>query len=134
SNANGDGQLWKCAPTADGVKTTRLTDIPISPRLGNSAPMHLTNVNGTLFFVSRDRDHGLELWKSDGTPEGTAPLKDINPGGVINPPRAPGAQACLGLMSAGKTLFFVCSNDPPGGGLWKSDGTAAGTVVVKQVG
>jgi RNA polymerase sigma factor (sigma-70 family) len=134
SNANGEGQLWKCAPTADGVKTTRLTNIPPSHRLGNSAPMRLTNVNGTLFFVSRDGNRGLELWKSDGTLEGTAPFKDINPGGVINPQRAPGAMPYLGLMSAGKTLFFVCSDGTRGGELWKSDGTAAGTALVKRVG
>jgi RNA polymerase sigma factor (sigma-70 family) len=132
--AGGEGQLWKCAPTAGGVKTTRLTDIPPN-RLGDSAPTCLTSVNGTLFFVSRDGTRGLELWKSDGTPEGTVVVKDINPGGVINPPRAPGATTtCLGLMSAGKTLFFVCSDGTRGGELWKSDGTAAGTALVKHVG
>jgi RNA polymerase sigma factor (sigma-70 family) len=125
-----NGQLWKCTPTANGVKTARLTNLPAE----GSAPWHLTNVGGTLFFVVRDSKHGRRLWKSDGTRAGTVMVKDINPGGVVNPPPKPGAQACLGLMSAGKTLFFVCSNDIPDGMLWKSDGTAAGTTLVKRVG
>jgi RNA polymerase sigma factor (sigma-70 family) len=132
SNANTNGQLWKCAPTANGVKATRLTDIPANDRFGGSAPSRLTSVNGTVFFVSRHGDRGLELWKSDGTPEGTAPVTAINPG-VINPPRGPGDATDVGLMTAGKTLFFVCVEGGRGGELWKSDGTAEGTRLVKNV-
>ena len=38
-----------------------------------------TNVNGTLFFTADDGTNGRELWKSDGTAAGTAPVRDINP-------------------------------------------------------
>src|SRR5678815_4440414 len=40
----------------------------------------LTNVDGTLFFATYDEANGCELWKSDGTAEGTVLVKDINPG------------------------------------------------------
>jgi len=40
----------------------------------------LTNVDGTLFFAAFDPKHGEELWKSDGTPEGTVLGADISPG------------------------------------------------------
>src|SRR4051812_40450623 len=37
-------------------------------------------LNGTLFFRWTRADIGSELWKSDGTAEGTVLVKDINPG------------------------------------------------------
>jgi RNA polymerase sigma factor (sigma-70 family) len=133
SDTNDTGQLWKCTPTANGLKTARLTNIPPNPRVGSSAPWHLTNVSGTLFFVARDRARGLELWKSDGTPSGTVPIEGINPGGEINPPPRPGDMIELGLFAAGKTLYFVCTDGRRDLALRKSDGTAAGTVVVKDI-
>jgi RNA polymerase sigma factor (sigma-70 family) len=125
--SNGDnGQLWKCAATPDGVKTTQLTNFRPNGAGSKTTPRLLTSVNGTLFFVSRDGNRGWELWKSDGTPDGTVPLKDLNP-----PPER-GTAICMGLMSAGKTLFFV-AHDGDRLALWKSDGTAQGTKLVKHV-
>jgi len=58
------------------------------------------------------------------------PVKDIDPGrGASNP---------FDLTNADGTLYFFANNgDTDGGGdplwqLWKSDGTAAGTVMVKE--
>jgi ELWxxDGT repeat protein len=51
-------------------------------------------------------------------------VKDINPAGS-------GAPDSL-IASAG-TLFFVADGDFTGGELWKSDGTAAGTEMVKDI-
>src|SRR4051794_5494936 len=45
-------------------------------------------VNGTLYFTWLRSDIGLELWKSEGTADGTVLVKDINPGtapGYIGP-------------------------------------------------
>ena len=60
----------------------------IDPVGGGSSPRELTAVNGTLFFSADDGVHGEELWKSDGTAEGTVLVKDIFPvwvpGGPIN--------------------------------------------------
>jgi ELWxxDGT repeat protein/cysteine-rich repeat protein len=88
-----------------------------------------TNVNGTLFFTANDGVHGQELWKSDGTEEGTIMVKDINPG--VN-------DATLYISSKyftslGSTLFFSAIDGKHGEELWKSDGTEAGTVVVKDI-
>ncbi|MCA9262187.1 MAG: hypothetical protein KDA61_23375, partial [Planctomycetales bacterium] len=43
-------------------------------------PNAITNVSGTLFFSANDGVSGRELWKSDGTSEGTALVADILPG------------------------------------------------------
>jgi ELWxxDGT repeat protein len=90
----------------------------------------MTDVNGTLFFVAPAAPgSGGELWKSDGTPEGTLLVKDIVPGTDSSRPGM--------LTNIGGTLFFGVTEDPaanpPGGSveaLWKSDGTEAGTVRV----
>ena len=96
-------------------------------KLGFSSafPFFLTDVDGLLFFAANDGFNGIELWKSDGTPEGTVMVKDIYPGG---------SSANLeDLTSVGGTLFFTASDPDAGWELWKSDGTASGTVMVRDI-
>ncbi|HWN42785.1 MAG TPA: hypothetical protein VNW71_11220 [Thermoanaerobaculia bacterium] len=59
----------------------------------------------------------FELWATDGTPEGTRLVKDVNPEGSSNPRRM--------IAFAGR-LFFV-ADTPQGRELWRSDGTSEGT-------
>jgi len=46
----------------------------------SSHPMSLVTLAGNLFFVTNDGDTGYEIWRSDGTENGTQLIKDINPG------------------------------------------------------
>jgi len=118
-------ELWKSDGTAAG--TTMVADI--NPGAGSSAPQFLTNVNGTLFFTANDVTHGFELWKSDGTLAGTQLVKDIFPGGTTSITSTFGPWA-----NVGGTLFFVAEDSGADGfELWKSDGTSAGTVMVKDI-
>ena len=91
-----------------------------------SNPSYLTDVNGTLFFAADDGAHGRELWKSDGTAAGTTLVKDIYPA----------AHGYYALLSRARpqqpdqrqrhaVLRGQRRHWPE---LWKSDGTAAGTV------
>ncbi|MEM9362054.1 MAG: ELWxxDGT repeat protein [Bacteroidota bacterium] len=36
--------------------------------------------NGESYFIGEDSEHGIELWKTDGTKMGTSLVKDIYPG------------------------------------------------------
>ncbi len=81
-----------------------------------------TDVNGTLFFIAQTPQYGTELWKSDGTENGTRMVKDIAPGA--------GNSGVSNLTNVNGTLFFT-TNVQDIGTLWKSDGTEVGTVSVK---
>jgi ELWxxDGT repeat protein len=84
-----------------------------------------TPVGNTLFFRTWDVDHGMELWKTDGTPEGTVLVKDILPGLAASDPRD--------LTPAGNLLFFSARDAAHGRELWVTDGTEAGTRLVQDL-
>src|SRR5204863_136231 len=93
-------------------------------------PRNQTVVRGTLYFTADDGVNGRELWKSDGTAAGTVLVKDINPGSTCC---SPASVYHSNLTAVGATLFFSASDGVHGGELWKSNGTAAGTVLVKDI-
>jgi ELWxxDGT repeat protein len=82
---------------------------------------------GVLYFSGFDSAHGSELWRSDGTPAGTYLVKDLWPG-------PPGTVGDLGgeLTVYRGRVFFSASDGVTGWALWASDGTPAGTVLVKD--
>jgi ELWxxDGT repeat protein len=121
-------QLWESGGTASG--TVRLTDVP-----GGADPQDLAVADGVLFFSARDAQHGRELWRSDGTAAGTSLVDDIAPGPAGSDPHdivyAIGQQD---NRTPDEVLVYFSAFDPAGGWqLWKSDGTAAGTVMVSDV-
>jgi ELWxxDGT repeat protein len=112
----------------------------IHPGAGSSGPSELANVNGTLFFAADDGVHGRELWKSDGTEAGTVLVKDINTGMDRSYPiegfpyYLPYGSSPHQLVNVNGTLLFWAYGSQNGPeALWKSDGTAAGTVLVKNI-
>jgi ELWxxDGT repeat protein len=80
---------------------------------GSADPNELVDVGGTLLFGAFDDVNGRELWRSDGTLDGTEMVADLNGIGESQP-------ANFGL--AGGTLVFGGHNDP-GYTLWATDGT-----------
>ncbi|MCA9457750.1 MAG: hypothetical protein KC587_13885, partial [Nitrospira sp.] len=92
---------------------------------GNS----LVNVNGVLFFRANDGAHGFELWKSDGTEAGTVLVKDINPG----TDSAFSSLLTDSFVAVNNMLFFTANDGVNGVEIWKSDGSEAGTVMVKDI-
>lgn len=121
------------------VQPTLVRDIDLSGGLGAAA-------SGKLFFSHNDGVHGRELWTTDGTSGRTVLVKDINPsndpypypyGGGSWPDSDPDSFA-----SVNGTLFFSASaineRGPQGEvfsnrQLWKSDGTEAGTLLVREI-
>jgi ELWxxDGT repeat protein len=130
--------LWKSDGSAAG--TVLVKDFyPLSPNSWSPLLGNLTNVNGTLFFSADDGTHGWELWKSDGTAAGTTLVKDIYPGSSWYYDYYTGwefrgnSSNPSNLTNVDGTLFFM-AYDGTDWGMWKSDGTIAGTVLATDIG
>src|SRR5262249_56022389 len=87
---------------------------------------------GAGFLSANDGTHGAELGKSDGTAAGTGMVADINPGANSASPLFHLLPDCSPTNVNG-TIFFTADDGVQGVELWKSDGTAAGTVMVADI-
>lgn len=130
SSAAAGLELWISDGTIAG--TTLLKDIYPGSADGDpySNAGNFNVVNGILYFTANDGVNGRELWKTDGTSAGTVMVKDINPGASGSSVNFP---VPIGSESMGNTLFFTVNNVTNGTELWKTDGTNAGTVMVKDI-
>ncbi|MCA9170541.1 MAG: hypothetical protein KDB23_22840, partial [Planctomycetales bacterium] len=117
-NANGSlpstRSLWKSDGTPEGTS--------MLPVAGN--PTSLTVMGGQLFFNS-----GQTLWATDGTSAGTT---QISPTGMLRPRDLTVAEIFDGV-STEERLFFTAEDGVHGNELWISDGTPAGTTMVKDI-
>lgn len=86
---------------------------------------------GLVWFAANDGtsgdpdDHGMELWRSDGTARGTRMLKDLTPG--------TGSTTVTWLQPLGRRLLFRAEGPVGGGEVWATDGTARGTLRLKDL-
>jgi ELWxxDGT repeat protein len=103
------------------VKSFEYTDFGLLPG-------DLVAIGDQIFFHSWTAEHGMELWKSDGTEAGTVLVKDINPGAAHSM-----AVYESRLTAVGDILFFAANDGVHGRELWRSDGTEQGTYMVKDI-
>lgn len=114
--------LWETDGTAAGTK------IAVNVKTTN-----LTEMSGKLYFCSSTTLHGNELWATDGTTTGTYMVKDIYPGykngmesNSVNP--LPEHFAVYE-----NKLYFSGKDSLNGYEPWCSDGTAAGTYMLRNI-
>lgn len=117
-------ELWY----SDGTSTGTLMIKDIKQGQYSSDPSSLVISNNLLYFIADDGAHGIELWKSDGTEVGTVMVKDISLNGSSS-----FNSNSANLIDLNGTLFFTATNGINGYELWKSDGTEAGTIMVKDI-
>ncbi|HXU34317.1 MAG TPA: ELWxxDGT repeat protein [Thermoanaerobaculia bacterium] len=89
-----------------------------------SNPSDLVRAGSRAFFVADDGTTGRELWVTNGTRRGTRRVADLVPG--------PGSSTPRNLVAVGDGIYFFAA-DGAGEGLYKSDGTQAGTVRVSDL-
>jgi ELWxxDGT repeat protein len=107
------------------LSTALLSDVNTAN--GDSFPDQLADINGTLYFSAFTPATGVELWKTDGTPAGTAMVKDAVPGVSGLYPQE------MTARPDGTVFFTGYANDSGDRELWKTDGTAGGTVLVRDI-
>jgi ELWxxDGT repeat protein len=111
-------ELWKSDGTEAG--TVLVADLDVG-EVG-SHPAAFTELNGNLVFaatVSSQR----HLYITDGTPEGTTQL----------PALVATYYSAETMINVGGTVFFMGLGSEGGYELWKTDGTVAGTTLVKDI-
>ncbi len=111
------GWIWSTDGSRAG--TFRLLEVPLGWSVGPGA----TLTDGTLLFRGWDAQHGAELWRTDGSEEGTELVADLAPYDF-------GGSEPQSLRGDGGLGAFVARDDADRG-LFVTDGTAAGTVRIQ---
>lgn len=119
---NPNSPIW----TSDG---TQSGTIRVTNEVNN--PDNFIAVNNELFFLGYSYQGtygniGTELFRTDGTINGTVLVKDIHPG--------PASTSLYKSTSLNNYLYFFTNSTTTGKvELWKSDGTQSGTELITEV-
>ncbi|MEI6156406.1 MAG: ELWxxDGT repeat protein [bacterium] len=121
--AGGHGlELWR----TNGTDTQMVRDIQLGT--GDSFPTGFTALGGYLYFAANDGAHGNELWRTNGIT--TEMVKNI-----ADEPAEPDSSDPSYFTALGNYLYFSADDVSGGHGreLWRTDGTAANTQMVKDI-
>lgn len=114
---------WRSDGTTTG--TTLLKDI--EPGAAGSSAVGLRTFAGRLWFTANTAANGFELWSSDGTPAGTQMFADLILGTDSSSP------VTLTPLDPNRMAFATVGGNKPRG-LWLTDGSLAGTLMIKELG
>jgi ELWxxDGT repeat protein len=114
-------ELWKSDGTSGG--TVQVKDIVSGAN--SSYPSALTVAGSWLYFNAYTSANGYELWQTDGTSANTNMVKDIYSGTL--------SSNISNLTNINSTLYFTAT-DITGTLLYKSNGSAAGTIPATSAG
>lgn len=117
-------ELWRSDGTNAG--TYRVRDI--NPGVNSSAPGNFFELKQKLFFTADDGIHGREFWCTDGSSAGTVLFHDLVAGSWSGT-----GGAYFDVVSTGTVAFFVGDDGAHGAELWLTDGTVAGTRLIKDI-
>ena len=112
-------ELWRTDGTQQTTQLVRDIFTPVEnlAYLPSAHPQELTAFGNWLVFSAEDNKHGRELWRSDGTPEGTQLLADLAQGQESSRPHS--------FVRWQGALYFLLGSDPHT--VWRTDVTRNGT-------
>ena len=108
-------ELWKTDGTEAGTQLVR--DLLVGAN--SSYPRELTVFQGALYFSAFTESVGAELWRTQGDSASTELIEDLIEGPTSLDPQY--------LFATDAFLFFTRTNNQ---GLYRSDGTALGTIPI----
>ncbi|MEO6177489.1 MAG: ELWxxDGT repeat protein [Flavobacterium circumlabens] len=118
-------ELWKSDGTESGTQIVK--DI----RAGNNFSQLVLKgavLNNIIIFEANNGINGAEVWKSDGTESGTSMIRDIN-----NTSSNSIMTYNSKFIEFNNEVYFLADDNIHGGEIWKTDGTAAGTILLKDI-
>lgn len=86
-----------------------------------------TKAGNKVYFNGLYSEIGREIYVTDGTEEGTQPVKDIAPG------NSSGVSGYTYFMVYNDIFYFKANDNIHGEELWRTDGTEEGTWMVKDI-
>jgi len=110
------GEVWKF----DGTEASLLIDTDGINSADNYGTSELVPYKDHLFFIPYSPEFGYEIWRTDGTTEGTAIFKDFAKGN---------SSGSNNLTVINDLLYFTAKDSLAGFELHVSDGTIVGTDV-----
>ncbi len=92
-------------------------------------------MNGSLYFQGANATSGYELWRLDGTSGQVSLVKDICSGVCLNYSDYYQPEGSLphSMTVVGSNLFFLATDDTHGTEVWVSNGSEAGTILLKDI-
>jgi len=107
--------VWICTAISGFCQ---VPEIVLNDLLVSNAYKTSASIDSVYYFQGHNGDYDWELWRSNGTAEGTYRVANINPDNAAWPGE---------LTRLGDQLFFMAANENAPEQLYKSDGTEEGT-------
>ncbi|WP_294679575.1 ELWxxDGT repeat protein [uncultured Fluviicola sp.] len=124
-------ELWRTDGTTAGTYLVKdINPGAESCLLITSPDQYFAELNGFIYFGAAEPVNGAELWKSDGTEAGTTLVANIDTSEAIVPNL--GSNPAF-FCKYNNAVYFSALRPVDGRELWKTDGTEAGTVLVKDL-
>ena len=133
------GMLWKTDGTIEGTHLVKDIRPERPEEAGTFDPFVFTEAGrpefveyeGLLYFVADDGEHGPELWRSDGTEQGTYLVKDINPTVEVSWRRDWNLSSEIANLQVLDGMLVFNAFDGQQTSTWVSDGSKQGTIPVE---
>ena len=119
------GELWVSDGTVEGTRLFLDINTQDTEFVASSYPGWFTVVGDHFYFSADNGLDGRELWKSNGTPEGTKMVVEMQPDAEGGWPES--------LTALNGMLLFTADDGIHGRELWRSDGTPEGTKIVLDI-